>query len=74
MNDFLETTVCKTAYDYEIRGIPLFDLVTSVPLLFFLLYLLWNLKSSIQKLRETDSLIMSTYYGFVWSVVLYNFF
>eukprot|EP01088_Endostelium_zonatum_P012544 TRINITY_DN26797_c0_g1_i1.p1 TRINITY_DN26797_c0_g1~~TRINITY_DN26797_c0_g1_i1.p1 ORF type:complete len:291 (-),score=17.52 TRINITY_DN26797_c0_g1_i1:18-890(-) len=69
--------VCDVIQDYQLHlgshGIILFDLFLSIPLIAFLIYLLYNLSSSLQKLRESDSLIMSTYYTFIWIVLLFDF-
>jgi len=59
--------------DWKIGGtVGVFDLLLCLPSVMFLIFLLAKLRSSIRKLLETESLIMSTYYGFLWFVCLFN--
>jgi len=70
--EILELPYCKDLLNYEWNGLPLFDLILLIPTLIFLLFLLWNLKKSLRKLKESESMIISTYYKFIWIVCVFN--
>jgi hypothetical protein len=52
----------------------LFNLVYSVPTLFFLVFLTWRLKPALRRLVRSQSQIMRTYYAFLWVVCILNLF
>jgi len=49
-----------------------FDLFLCLPTTVFVIFLIIKLRSALRKLYETESLIMSTYYSFIWSVSIFN--
>jgi len=63
---------CKEFINWKWNEVKIFDLILCLPTALFLIFLLLNLRISWRKLVETESLIMSTYYGFLWCVCLYN--
>jgi hypothetical protein len=50
----------------------LYDLVLALPALLFLLFLLTRLRSSVRKLMQSRSHIMTTYYTFLWVICILN--
>lgn len=52
----------------------LYDTVILVPNLLFLIYLCWHAKRSYETLERNRSMIMTTYYCFVWTVCVCNVF
>jgi len=69
---FFDMPYCKEFITWEYNGVNVYDLCLTIPTTCFLLFLLFKLRSSIRKLLETESMIMSTYYGFLWCVCLFN--
>lgn len=69
-----DSSFCRDVTLTTISGtdVPIFYVVVAIPTIIFFLYLLLHLRSSIRKLRESESLIMSTYYGFCLGVLLFN--
>jgi hypothetical protein len=53
-------------------GIDLFFLLTIIPGVLFMCYLLAKLKLSVTILKSTDSLVLPTIYTFVWLVCVFN--
>lgn len=51
-----------------------YDLAVGLPSLAFLLFLGWQLQPSLRKLRRSRSLIMATYFGFLWCITILNLF
>ena len=70
----LDSSFCGDLTRASIAGtdVPIFYVVVAIPTLLFALYLLFHLRGSIRKLRESESLIMSTYYGFCLGVLAFN--
>jgi len=73
-SEIFNTPYCRDLMmEWKIGGeVGVFDLLLCIPSTMFLIFLLAKLRSSIRKLLETESLIMSTYYGFLWFVCLFN--
>eukprot|EP01104_Vermistella_antarctica_P006675 TRINITY_DN1737_c1_g1_i1.p1 TRINITY_DN1737_c1_g1~~TRINITY_DN1737_c1_g1_i1.p1 ORF type:complete len:290 (-),score=66.15 TRINITY_DN1737_c1_g1_i1:46-915(-) len=70
--DVLRTPYCQEAYHWHQGKVALFYFVMAVPAVMFFLYMMFSLSRHMRKLRGTESLIMSTYFGFLWVVVLFN--
>jgi len=68
----LEFPFCKDFITYKAGDFLVFDFLLCLPTAIFLLFLLIRMRNSIRKLRESESMIMSTYYGFLWGVCLFN--
>eukprot|EP01125_Pyxidicula_operculata_P008962 TRINITY_DN2962_c0_g1_i2.p1 TRINITY_DN2962_c0_g1~~TRINITY_DN2962_c0_g1_i2.p1 ORF type:complete len:282 (+),score=16.41 TRINITY_DN2962_c0_g1_i2:420-1265(+) len=66
----LTTTFCRDLDSLTEWNVPLMEMVLAFPVAFFLLFLLINLKTAIRKLKSTESLIISTYYSFIWGVTI----
>lgn len=62
----IDVPYCKELYLLEWHGLRPFFLVLLVPPIGFLGFLLVRLRASLNKLSESDTLIMPTYYGFLW--------
>jgi len=67
-----ETPYCKDFLIWNWKGIEVFDLFLCLPTTVFVIFLIIKLRSALRKLYETESLIMSTYYSFIWSVSIFN--
>jgi len=68
----LNAPYCRELLTWEWGGILIFDFILSIPTTLFFLFLLMQLRKALNKLYETESLIMSTYYGFLWGVCIFN--
>jgi len=69
---FLDWPGCSSLYDSTWQNVSIVALAGFIPVALFVCYLLWFLQDSLRKLRQSESLIMSTYYGFLWSVCIFN--
>lgn len=68
-----EVNVCADFVSPPVdRRIFVYDVLVGLPAAFFLLFLLWNVRQSIQKLRQSGSQIMSTYFAFLCGVTVIN--
>jgi hypothetical protein len=67
MPDIIDEPFCKDLLTYKLgNGVMIFELLEGIPTFVFFIYMVYKLRSSLNKLYETESLIMSTYYGFLW--------
>eukprot|EP01130_Rhizamoeba_saxonica_P006609 TRINITY_DN2627_c0_g1_i1.p1 TRINITY_DN2627_c0_g1~~TRINITY_DN2627_c0_g1_i1.p1 ORF type:complete len:299 (+),score=1.58 TRINITY_DN2627_c0_g1_i1:49-897(+) len=70
--DILTTKQCYDIFAFKFSSINLFFTILIVPVIFFLLFLLSQLSRSYAKLKQSDSIIMKTYYSFIWGVCGFN--
>jgi len=72
-DDPLHLEYCHEGLTYDIEGaISVFSILALIPTLFFLAFLLFTIKKAMIRLNESDSMVNSIYYVFVWGVVSFN--
>jgi len=64
----VNASFCYELLELRMYGLQIFEFTIGLPCIFFVLFMLWRVKSALDKLRQTESLIISTYYTFVWVV------
>lgn len=72
----IKESICQTILYDDIgdSSIRIWDLIILVPNTVFLLFLVWNMKSAINKLRTTDSPIFTAFYVMVLMVAVISVF
>lgn len=64
----VNATICYDLLEMRFFGLQVYEFFIGLPCILFTMFLLWNIRSAVDKLRRTESLIISTYYTFVWVV------
>jgi len=72
MVQLVDAPYCFEFLTWTWNSLLIYDLILCLPTGFFLVFLLLKLPSALRKLLDSESLIMSTYYGFIWSVCVFN--